>query len=59
MLLKILRKIRALDGVASLKTQNLVSLVNCSIIHNMQMRIDHINIRYYGNDQITNSVWIY
>lgn len=42
MVLKILRKILALDGVASLKTQNLVSLVNCSIIHNMQMRIDHI-----------------
>ena len=37
MLLKILRKILALDGVASLKTQNLVSLVKCSIIHNMQM----------------------
>ena len=42
MLLKILRKILALDGVASLKAQNLVSLVNCSIIRNMQMRIDHI-----------------
>ena len=39
MLLKILRKILALDGIASLKTQNLVSLVNRSIIHNMQMRL--------------------
>ena len=37
MLLKILRKILALDGVASIKTPN---LVNCSIIHKMQ--ISHI-----------------